>query len=158
MTMKPLHLLGVATAVGFGAFGALTVRDAITAANARRSLAKAREARIEADCTPHRQKGGMTLRGVLEAAQAVPELPEVDGSVMLAVNARLDVGLADSAQYAILAELKRICPEHHLADLDLGHLKERADAQLAQHQAQTQQTINSLQRQSEWAQSVLDSF
>lgn len=85
--MKFFHYVAIAASVGIGVFAANEIRGLIIARNVS-------QARIQEACTPHRRKGGMRLSGVLEQAQAVPELPEIDSANILRVNQLLDVGLS----------------------------------------------------------------
>jgi hypothetical protein len=155
-TIKPVHYLGIAAAVGIGFVVAQEIRGALIAKNIS-------DQRVAAACTPHRRKGGMEVRGVLEQVQAVPELPEVDGRIIFAVNSRLESGLAISAQYEVLKEIKRVCPARYTSDIALDSLEAEANLQLADHQARQleldrylQQQDRYLQQQIEWANGMLN--
>lgn len=147
--MKHVHYIGIAAAVGIGFFVAQEIRGALTAKNIS-------DQRVAAACTPHRQKGGMEVRGVLEQVQAVPELPEVDSRIIYMVNTRLEAGLAVSAQYEVLKEIKRVCPARYTSDIALDSLEREANLQLADHQARQQELDRHLQQQIQWADGMLN--
>lgn len=149
-TMKPVHYLGIAAAVGIGFVVAQEIRGALIAKNIS-------DQRVAAACTPHRRKGGMEVRGVLEQVQTVPELPEVDGRIIFMVNKRLEAGLSVSAQYEVLKEIKRVCPARYTSDIALDSLEGEANLQLANHQARQQELDRYLQQQIKWADQQIES-